>query len=1358
MYGVITGYFPSYSPNKMYYHIDLKDSISSLPHSGLSAFSISVKNYDQRFVYTNRSQDINMVFTFENSEGDEFSVSGGYGSWQDVWPDRYEDLIVYQVTGLDYTDAVSSYKLSSLKVNGKSQELDSGSYNQEAVIRYNGNGSLSGGTNTLDDDTPYYGSAGLASDLDVTDPFFNADVSWIGDYDGLGKFSYEWFIDGVLTETAKDFAPLLEHQGSAIYARVSWTDTDGNTNESITPTRIIGEFNDLPKGEITITGIRVQYETLTADVSSVVDEDGIDSSSWTYQWMRDGVVLEEERNGTYTLTQDDVGKQITVSGTYIDLFNRQEIANSSESGSIANVNDSPSGNVGLNSSSGLFSQGSMLSIVDGIEDIDSGVDRDTYTYQWYRDGVIRENVTGPKYYLRQDDVGTKISVQVTYQDLLGGTNVITSSPIAPVINTDDPINGSAVITGIYLENEILSADISGISDLDGINITNFTYEWFRHTSGSWEGDPWTTLWLADEVQIDGAHESTYQLTQEDVASQISLRVSYVDEFGGTGSSEIDITTPDNIVENINDAPEGGVWITIDDVVVGDSQLEQGQTLKAHHNITDNDGISNSYNYAWHRNDVLISGASQQTYVTTQEDVGSTITGSFNYHDGQFNREKVNSPQTGFVQNVNDAPTGRFYLVGSSEQGGQLKADLSHHYSRSTIEDLDGIDFSTFKYAWYLAEAYSDQEIYSLVPNETSQTIKITNGLFPVGVEYANLKVVISYKDLWGNDETISSLTRIRNTDDKPTGYLKPLGVAKQGETLVADWSELNDPDGIDFESVQYFWTTGGSSRSETSTPEYVLNQAEVGGQVYVQVSFDDLLGNNYFISPYLQEDFWTAEVANVDDTFNGFVEIIGTLMHGESLRASVNGNDPDGHVRDAITMEFFNYQWMRNGKDISNATDSSYVLTKEDFDMLITVKVTYTDGYGETGEVLGAVTQNVPRDQDLQVYGDYSSDYLEGLTGHDRLYGYDSDDQLFGGYGDDSLFGGSDDDLLEGEEGDDELYGEAGADRLFGGSGDDLLDGGVGADYLSGGQGNDKYVLDNEGDVIEDLGLQNDIDHVVIQYATTFTLLDILEAAELDNLAGESSIVGNNLNNFLKGNASANHLYGNGGDDIIEGGADNDILSGGVGNDLINGGTGKDFITADDGADLIEAGSGEDTIYLFSSEVWTFPYFAQNIESGERLSLTGKTKFSSVIDGQEDEDTLNLTDSITGDAFFLHDSYSDLHDSLTAVDDGMGRTTVARVISLETINAGDGDDVIDLTSPTFDMGGIGMTINGEAGNDTIWAAEGDDELYGGDDDDILFGGEGDDILTGGSGADIFEFKSSNTAQTDRITDYTKKTR
>jgi len=94
------------------------------------------------------------------------------------------------------------------------------------------------------------------------------------------------------------------------------------------------------------------------------------------------------------------------------------------------------------------------------------------------------------------------------------------------------------------------------------------------------------------------------------------------------------------------------------------------------------------------------------------------------------------------------------------------------------------------------------------------------------------------------------------------------------------------------------------------------------------------------------------------------------------------------------------------------------------------------------------------------------------------------------------------------------------------------------------------------------------------------------------------------------------------------------------------------------------------------------------------------------------------------------------------------------VIRVETINAGDGDDVIYLTSPTFDMADVNMTINGEEGNDTLWAAEGHDILNGGAGDDILFGDKGNDSLIGGTGADIFEFVSGETNQTDIIPDYT----
>ena len=94
------------------------------------------------------------------------------------------------------------------------------------------------------------------------------------------------------------------------------------------------------------------------------------------------------------------------------------------------------------------------------------------------------------------------------------------------------------------------------------------------------------------------------------------------------------------------------------------------------------------------------------------------------------------------------------------------------------------------------------------------------------------------------------------------------------------------------------------------------------------------------------------------------------------------------------------------------------------------------------------------------------------------------------------------------------------------------------------------------------------------------------------------------------------------------------------------------------------------------------------------------------------------------------------------------------MIRVETINAGDGDDVIYLTSPTFDMADVNMTINGEEGNDTLWAAEGHDILNGGAGDDILFGDKGNDSLIGGTGADIFEFVSGETNQTDIIPDYT----
>jgi serralysin len=235
------------------------------------------------------------------------------------------------------------------------------------------------------------------------------------------------------------------------------------------------------------------------------------------------------------------------------------------------------------------------------------------------------------------------------------------------------------------------------------------------------------------------------------------------------------------------------------------------------------------------------------------------------------------------------------------------------------------------------------------------------------------------------------------------------------------------------------------------------------------------------------------------------------------------------------------------------------------------------------------------------------------------------------------------------------------------------------------------------------------------------------------------------FDDFLKGSHANNLLIGGAGDDNIAGGAGNDILIGDAGDD---------YLISSEGADIVRAGADADIISLSSSDIFTNGFAAINASPENHISLEGMVRFSSVIDGGEDADAIYLTDGSNGDVFFLHDSYSGLHESITALDDGLGRETTARLINVETIYAGEGDDIIDLTSPAFDMAGIGVTINGEAGNDILWAAEGDDTLNGGAGDDVLFGDKGNDNFTGGTGADIFEFTSSETSQIDTIQDYT----
>ncbi|MFM7345921.1 MAG: tandem-95 repeat protein [Tagaea sp.] len=223
------------------------------------------------------------------------------------------------------------------------------------------------------------------------------------------------------------------------------------------------------------------------------------------------------------------------------------------------------------------------------------------------------------------------------------------------------------------------------------------------------------------------------------------------------------------------------------------------------------------------------------------------------------------------------------------------------------------------------------------------------------------------------------------------------------------------------------------------------------------------------------------------------------------------------------------------------------------------------------------------------------------------------------------------------------------------------------------------------------------------------------------NSGGQES--GGNANNTrieVALNASGNDgLSGTNAGETLRGGSGNDTIRGMGGNDRLEGGTGSDWL---------QGGEGNDTLIGSVDATWPGGWGAFNAGSpgapgsGETISITGMTRSQDVFDGGAGFDILRLGSG--NDALFLDDPYSPTPNA------------GARIRDVELIEAGDGNDIVDLTSNNFAYGNV--TIDGGAGNDTLWSSAGNDSLAGGTGNDSLFGGAGNDTLAGGDGNDMLD--------------------
>ncbi|MFK4486709.1 peroxidase family protein [Bradyrhizobium sp. USDA 336] len=349
------------------------------------------------------------------------------------------------------------------------------------------------------------------------------------------------------------------------------------------------------------------------------------------------------------------------------------------------------------------------------------------------------------------------------------------------------------------------------------------------------------------------------------------------------------------------------------------------------------------------------------------------------------------------------------------------------------------------------------------------------------------------------------------------------------------------------------------------------------------------------------------------------------------------------------------------------------------------------------------------------------ADTLSGLLGNDTLTGGLGADSLLGGDGNDTLNGGDD------------------GDTLNGGIGTDTLNGGAGGDAMAGGADNDIYVVDDAGDVVNEIAAgSGGIDRV--DSSISYTLGTNVENM---NLVGGNTIngTGNALDNTIVGNNATNQLFGGGGLDVLTGNGGNDLLDGGTGNDTLSGGDNNDVIIGGEGNDLIDVGTGFNTIVYNASG-----FGNDTISSFDADGGTAAT--------QDKIDLSGLGVTAANFATRVFESASGGNTVLT-IREGGAASPIQGTITINGIgNASiDINDFTLATTPASTINGTAgnnVPLNGTVNADTINALAGNDSVNAGGGSDIVNGGTGNDTLNGDDGDDTFNW-NANTATATSLT-------
>ncbi len=662
------------------------------------------------------------------------------------------------------------------------------------------------------------------------------------------------------------------------YFRVTLSFTDNFGNSEVIMSDWAGPVLELPNLPTTGTptfsftstvGFRVGTD-VTVVTSGFMDDDGLegdrtDTSRWVFSYYRypesatavtdpttdTGAVLLPSLSGS-TITLPAMDGAITVPGgklvaavTVTDGRGDQTVLSSALSPVVLDVNVAPT--VGANLLTGTLRNGELLTINrNEVSDPNGMTDKfgRGFRYEFFcaEDNVGTnkqriESSSNPSYRLQNEDENCFVQAELVYTDDENTQERAVSGWQGPVAENDAPAEGNLNISR-YLgdpsidrspeRGETLISSAVNIDDpVDGLTLpVAYQYQW--QTAD--------TRTATVGVDIAGATDASYTLTQAEVDKYIRVTVEFEDDEGNPEVKESYWIGPVVIPEH----PASGM-LTIS------GTEEVGQTLTATPvSIADRNGrIGAVDSYQWQRLDDAADttpediGDGSLTYTLVAADEGKLIRIVLTFTDDDDFNETITSSLTGAIGELTNNPaTGTLTITGTEEVGQTLTA------TPSNIADADGRTRAADSYQWQRLDDAADTSPDDIGDGSLTYTL--------VAADQGKLiRIVLTFTDDLGTEETIASdptgaIGDIMNTP--ATGTLTIAGTVEVGRTLTATPSNIADANGRVMAVDAYQWQRLDSATDPTpenigdGSLSYTLVAADQGKLIRIVLIFNDDLG------------------------------------------------------------------------------------------------------------------------------------------------------------------------------------------------------------------------------------------------------------------------------------------------------------------------------------------------------------------------------------------------------------------------------------------------------------------------------------------------------------------------------------